>query len=122
MKLTKASVLPAAGIALLIGLIGWAWIGTARHHTNPAHMRYAVEQMHTEMQDGTMPMSAMRMDDMEDIASMHEAMVGNGSSMTQMPMTATQMNHMRSMGMGLMSVGAGGRSGAAHGIHHGTER
>lgn len=121
MKLTRGSVLPAAGIALVIGLFAWAWIATARHHSNPVHMGYAVQQMHDEMQNGAMPMSAMRMDDM-DMASMHEAMLDDGAPMAQMPMTANHLSHMKSMGMRSMGVGAGVDADAGHRGHHGPGR
>lgn len=131
MKLTKGSVLPAAGIALVIGLFAWAWIGTARHHSNPVHMGYAVQQMQDETHNGAMPMSGMpmsgmrmsgmRMDDM-DMASMHEAMLDDGAPMAQMPMTANHLSHMKSMGMRSMGVGAGVDADADHRGDHGAGR
>lgn len=123
MKLTRGSVLPVAGVALVVGLFAWAWIGTARHHSNPVHMGYAVQQMHGEMQNGTMPISTMHMDDM-DMASMHEAMLDDGAPMAQMPMTAAQLSHMKSMGMGStgMVSGKGVDANGDHKDHHGPGR
>jgi hypothetical protein len=121
MKLTRGSVLPLAGITLVIGLFAWAWIGTARHHSNPVHMGYAVQQMHGEMHNETMPMSTMPMDDV-DMASMHEAMLDDGAPMAQMPMTASHLSHMESMGMGSMGPGAGVDADAGHRGHHGPGR
>ena len=123
MKLTKGSVLPAAGIALVIGLFAWAWIGTARHHSSPVHMGYAVQQTHDEMQNGAMPMSGMRMDDM-DMAAMHEAMLDDGFSMSQMPMTANHLAHMKLMETGSMAEGpkAGLDADVGHTGHHGPGR
>ena len=123
MKLTRGSVLPAAGIAFVVGLFAWAWIGTARHHSNPVHMGYAVQQMHDEMQNSAMPMSGMHMDDM-DMASMHKAMLDDESSMSQMPMTANHQGHMKLVGTRSMAEGprAGLYVDAGHTGHHGPGR
>lgn len=116
MKLTRSSVLSAAGIALVIGLFAWAWITTDRHHSNQTHMGYGIEQMHDQMQNVPMPMSAMRMFDM-DMASMRESL-DDGSSMMQMPMTPVHLRHMRSMGMGSMGMGSVDDRDADHKQHH----
>lgn len=121
MKLTRGSLLPAAGIALVVGLFAWAWIGTAGHHSNPVHVGYAAQQMHDDTQNEATPMSGMRMDDM-DMASMHEAMREEGFSMAQMPMTATHLSHMKSMGMGSTGVDADFDVDAGHTGHHGPGR
>ena len=98
MKLTKGSVLSAAGIALVIGLFAWAWIATDRHHSNSVHRGYAVQQIHDGMQNGAMPMSAMHMNEM-DMAAMHEATLEDGSSKMRMPMPPAHIRHMDSMGL-----------------------
>ena len=123
MKLTRGSVLPPAGIALVIGLFAWAWIGTARHHSNTVHLGYAVQQMHDEMLNGAVPMSGMRLDDM-DMTSMHEAMLDDRSPMSQMRMTANHRGHMKLLGTRSMAEGpgAGLDADAGHTRHHGPGR
>ena len=121
MKLTRSSVLSAAGIALVIGLFAWAWIATDRHQSNPVHMGYAVQQMHDGMQNGAMPMPGMSMDEM-DMAAMHETMLDDDHPMPQMPMTATHDRHMDSMGMGWMGMGALDDANPGHTRHHGQGR
>lgn len=121
MKLTRSSVLPAAGIALVAGLFVWAWFTTARHQSNPVHMGYAVQQMPDGMGNGAMPTAATHMDE-KDMARMHETMLEDGAPMPQMPMTATHMRHMDSMGMGSMGMGTADEAKPGHSQHHGRGR
>ena len=121
MKLTRGSVLSAGGIALVIGLFAWAWVATDRHHSGPGHMDHAVQQMHAGMQNGAMPMSAMRMNEM-DMAAMHEAMLDDGPSMMQMPLTPAHIRHMGSMGMEAAGMRAVDDVNVDHEQHHSQGR